>query len=127
MPCFLLKHRITMCQYRSLGPRCLTVAPTSSLISISLSLYPDMSTEHTWRKLKLALSQFSSPVELHFGTFAAMQNWTTPCRGQSTIFQVKTLKGETCTEAQDYCTGKLISHLMHFSFFFLFFVCEGAL
>lgn len=47
-------------------------------------------------------------------------NWTTLCRGQSTIYQVKTLKSETCTVAQDYCAGKLILHLMFFFFLFLF-------
>lgn len=49
----------------------------------------DMSTEPIWRKPKPALTLFSSPVEMHFGTFAGWQNWTTPCRCWTDIYQVK--------------------------------------
>lgn len=70
--------------------------------------HPDMSTEPIWRKPKPALTLFSSPVEMHFGgTFAGWQNWTTPCRCWTDIYQVKknkktpkTLTSETCIEAR---------------------------
>lgn len=52
----------------------------------------DMSTEPIWRKPKPALTLFSSPVEMHFGTFAGWQNWTTPCRCWSDMYQVKKTK-----------------------------------
>lgn len=85
----------------------------------------DISTEPIWRKPKPALTLFSSPVEMHFGTFAGWQNWTTPCRCWTDIYQVKkkpqktpkTLTSETCIEAQGYCAGKLISLFMSFFLF----------
>lgn len=118
-----------MCQHSSFGGFMLNCC-SHFLPNLALPVTPFI-CQHVNRthmeKTKPGFITVFSPVVIDFGIFAAWQNWTTPCHGQSAIFQVKTLKSETCTEAQDYCAGKLISHLMFFSCFFPFLLQRGLI